>query len=316
VFSADATLTQHFALSGPAPVLAAHLLLADLAQTYFENPYPTEPRGVAVAPSSWSMNPEFVTTLFAGLADSPVLLPSTVHELIAAIPVGADHQPTTATLNLPSPSPTISAASLKNARHLLAVVQSIMPGEIATIGALGLHVLAAEAVGITAAQRAANLATPRLTLATLARSVQIFGSSRITLTSVSGQIPITIRLTGSLRPLHVELRLRSSSLDIPRNEAVQHLTLDLRDTEELLTVSARTSGRFTFTVQLVAPDGSTQLIAPTTYSVTSTAASGVAIALSLLALAVLAVWWARSVIRHRRRAVANGLDTASEPGTT
>jgi len=77
------------------------------------------------------------------------------------------------------------------------------------------------------------------------------------------------------------------SSDIPKTEARQQLTLTLHDTQEFLKVSTRTSGRFTFTVELTAPDGTTALIAPTTYIVTSTAVSGVAIGLSLLALAVL-----------------------------
>ena len=50
------------------PVLAAHQLVAELAQIYFEKPNDTTPRVVvAMPPAGWSDDPAFVGTLLGAL---------------------------------------------------------------------------------------------------------------------------------------------------------------------------------------------------------------------------------------------------------
>jgi hypothetical protein len=90
--------------------------------------------------------------------------------------------------------------------------------------------------------------------------------------------------------------------------------LTLRDTNEILKVSTRTSGLYTFDVELLVPHQPTVLLGPARFVITSTAASGVAIALSLAALFVLALWWSRSILRHRREKLAKGADQTGETG--
>ena len=68
------------------PVLAAHQLVAELAQTYFEKPNDATARGVlAVAPSGWPDNPVFVDALLGALQPSPILQPVTTATLFDAL---------------------------------------------------------------------------------------------------------------------------------------------------------------------------------------------------------------------------------------
>jgi hypothetical protein len=302
VLTSDAGLALHFREAASQPQLAAHLLLAELAQTYFENPYPTEARGVVVAPASWSANSLFLSTVLSGLSASPVLDPLTVADLFATVPLGANGQPSTATLLTPAPNGSLDASALTKAERTLATVASVVPHDTGLVAGLQQQILVAESAQNSPHQATQHLAAVDRALSTIGASLTLFGSAHVTLTSRTGKIPITIQLTGSLRPVDVVLRVKSSNLDFPASEVAEHVTLTSRDTQLFLTVSARTSGESTFTVELVTPTGATVLLAPTIYNVTSTAVSGVAIALSLAALAVLAMWWIRSVVRHRRAA--------------
>ena len=71
-------LAARFAGSPQDPVLAAHQLVAELAQIYFEKPNDTTVRGVvAVAPNGWAANPTFVAALLSALDGNPVVQPVT-----------------------------------------------------------------------------------------------------------------------------------------------------------------------------------------------------------------------------------------------
>ena len=70
---ADAALADHF-VDQPDPVLAAHQLLADLAQIYGDAPNDPEARGVVVVPpSSWVPDAAFLDAFLGGLQTSPLL---------------------------------------------------------------------------------------------------------------------------------------------------------------------------------------------------------------------------------------------------
>ena len=68
-------------------MLAAHQLLAELAQVYFEGGNTQLVRGVvAVPPTSWVADPTFIKTLLAGLAQNPVVQAVTVSGLFQSLP--------------------------------------------------------------------------------------------------------------------------------------------------------------------------------------------------------------------------------------
>jgi hypothetical protein len=78
------------------------------------------------------------------------------------------------------------------------------------------------------------------------------------------------------------------------------LTLTAQNTTIKVPVQARSSGVFPLDVSLYSPDGVWSLGSDSD-TVRSTAISGVGIVLIVLAVASLAIWWARD-LRHGRRA--------------
>ena len=101
-------LSARFADAPSDPVLAAHQLVAELAQIYYEKPNDTTARGVvALAPSGWPDNPAFVDALLGALASSPIIQPVTTASLFATLGppascrAGASSPPRPAAAGLP-----------------------------------------------------------------------------------------------------------------------------------------------------------------------------------------------------------------------
>ncbi len=85
--ASDSDLSSRFTADPGDPVLAAHQLLAELAQVYFEGGNTQAVRGVvAVPPNGWVADPTFVRTVLAGLAQSPVVQAVTVSGLFQSLP--------------------------------------------------------------------------------------------------------------------------------------------------------------------------------------------------------------------------------------
>ena len=79
---ANADLSARFTGSPENPVLAAHQLVSEMAQIYFEKPNDTTPRAVvAVAPTDWPTSALFVQALTAALDGNPILEPVTTSQL-------------------------------------------------------------------------------------------------------------------------------------------------------------------------------------------------------------------------------------------
>ena len=83
----DADVVDRFTDDPGDPVLAAHQLVAELAQIYYEKPNDDTPRAVvANAPASWSDDPAFVSALLGALVDNPIIEPVTTSGLFTAFP--------------------------------------------------------------------------------------------------------------------------------------------------------------------------------------------------------------------------------------
>lgn len=312
----DPGLSLVAARSSNTEQLAAHQLLADLAQTYFENPNTTVPRGVIVAPSNWNASPEFVKTLLDGLRVNPILEPVTLSTFFHDTAIGANQGPTSGTVENINAINIISSDDLTHAYSGLSTVKLLTPADHALATRLTDTIFNGESIGLTERQRTRFFQTPDLAITYIASSLHLSGTSHVTLTASTGKIPITIHYTGPTLPVHVDLRINSSKINFPKAEARQSLVLSLRDTSKVLAVSTRTSGLYTFDLELVVPHQRTVLFGPVTFTITSTAASGVAIALSVGALAVLFLWWSRSILRHRREKITKGAARTGETGPT
>ncbi len=85
-------LTARFTGDPGNPALAASQLAAELAQIYFEKPNDVTPRIVAVmAPTGWSDDPTFVSTLLGALDGNPILQAIGAADLFDTLPLATCH---------------------------------------------------------------------------------------------------------------------------------------------------------------------------------------------------------------------------------
>jgi hypothetical protein len=247
--------------------------------------------------------------LLEGLASAQhegVLQPTTVTGLFAKDPPGADGEPAVRTLSsstVPPAQPGPSAAAVNSARHGVAAFSSLAPADITEVSTLDELILAGEASNLTRSERAALLGMPSGALASEGALVTLPEGRIVTLTSSTGEVPVTIESRSNI-PLHVRVVLSNPKLGLrfPGGTSFS-LVLSSRTTVEEVQVSSLTSGDFALRLDLVTPVGNMP-IAHGSLTIRSTALSGLAIGLSVGALALLLVWWVRSSRRRRR-----------EPGT-
>ncbi len=310
----DPGLSTIASLASNGAQLAAHQLLADLAQTYFENPNSTTTRGAIVAPTTWSESPDFVRTLLDGLRVNPILRSVTLGSYFHGIASGPGPHLSEGSFAGINGISAVSSDDLAHAYAALRTVTLLTPTDYTLVTRLADAIFNGESLGLTEHQRTGFFQTPDLAISTIASSLHLSGTAHVTLTASTGKIPITLHYTGPVLPVHVDLRISSSKIDFPKSEARQSLALSSRDTNKVLTVSTRTSGLYTFDLELVVPHEQTVLFGPVTFTITSTAASGVAIALSAGALGVLFLWWSRSILRHRREKISKGAAQTGETG--
>ena len=84
--ASNGDLASRFTSPSGDPVLAAHQLVAELSQIYYEKPNDATPRAVAVvAPNDWAPDPAFVAALLGALAGNPIIQPVTTSGLFDAV---------------------------------------------------------------------------------------------------------------------------------------------------------------------------------------------------------------------------------------
>ncbi len=302
---ADPGLAAHFSGAGADSVLRAHQLLADLAEIYFDAPSDRAARGVVVAPAAWHPDPSFLTTVLSGLATSPVLAARTLSGTFAELPVGGNGSPRVEQLAAAAvhTSHPITGRSVVDARRALGVVASVLPDDRTVLAHLGDSILLSETSSMSRATRRRYAGAPRASYGLFDHSLAISGGRTVTLTSRTGQIPITI-VSSSPYPVHASIEVRDSALSFPGGGAgPTPVVFKTKTTAREYHVSTRTSGASRLDVVVRSPVGGAVLLAGS-FTIRSTAVSGVAVTLSVGALLVLLAWWLRSVLRHRRRAAA------------
>jgi hypothetical protein len=321
VVAADAGLTADFTRNEP-PVLAANQLLAELAMIYTEQP--NSVRGVAVMPpAGWSVSPDFVQTLLTGLDGNPLVSAVTASSLFSATgaPKGARGLAANQ-LTGPGFSRT-DATAISGARGSIDNLASVL-GPSAKVTTLEKQLLLAESETVTSAQRASLLRSISTETGQVGKVVSLPPATSITLTSTQGQIPLTILAAPNLHP-KVTLKLKSPRLIFlpfsPRGgtctvqtaESTEICTLTLvsQNTTLKVPVETRASGVFPLDVYLF---GGTKQLAYDKDTVRSTAVSGAAVILIIVALLALVVWWGRDLRRGRR---PKGMvpSPVAEPGT-
>ena len=127
-------------------------------------------------------------------------------------------------------------------------------------------------------------------------AVTLTGQTDLNLTSRTGSLPIAVRNDGN-EAVRVMVRIRSDRLRFPDGEEFT-LVAGPDVTRFDIPVEALATGSVPTFVEIRTPDG-VVLLDERQLNVRSTAVSGVGLALSLGALAVLAVWWVRTWRRNR-----------------
>ena len=122
-------------------------------------------------------------------------------------------------------------------------------------------------------------------------SVSLTGQTDLNLTSRRGELPVSIANANDY-PVRVLVRIRSERLGFPDGREFE-VTVDPDVTRLDVPVEALATGSVPTFVEVRTLDGSL-LLDSRQLNVRSTAVTGVGLALSLGALAVLAIWWART----------------------
>lgn len=128
-------------------------------------------------------------------------------------------------------------------------------------------------------------------------SISLTGQTDLNLTSRRGELPVSIANANDY-PVRVLVRLRSDRLGFPDGQEFE-ITVDPDVTRLDIPVEALATGSVPTFVEVRTPDG-TLLLDSRQLNVRSTAVTGVGLALSLGALAVLAIWWVRTWRKGRR----------------
>ncbi|HET7654119.1 MAG TPA: DUF6049 family protein [Acidimicrobiales bacterium] len=294
---ADGGLRAHFTNRGDQ-VLAAHQLLADLAVLYLDSPQ--RERAVVIAPPrTWRPTRAFLDAALQGLTSSPVLSGMSIGDVFSTIDAATVRRgaPMIRELATSTRTAALPASRIRDDRGRIEAIGSTLPVNSPEYDALDRRLLTAESADLTSATRADRLASLERGMQRMVDAVLVPRSRTLTLTAREGEVPLTFQ-NRSDDTLTVLVRLDSDRLEFP-DGTERSLVLPPRNTTMRVRVRARTSGAFPLRVTLVSPQGGLAL-ASSRFTVRSTAASGVGVALSAGAGLFLLLWWARHLVRGRR----------------
>lgn len=292
------------------PVLAAQLLLADLAVLHGDQPGPLRPRGVVLAPPpDTPVDPSFLRAVLAGIGASPILEPVTLDAYFRDVDPETEQERLVRTLSVSTATLGISAAEVEAARSRLAGYDSMVADQTQAVRDLHDLTLLAEAEGLAPAERRAYLAGVGAALDRRLGRIGVVRGAAFRLPDSEGTIPLTIVQDGS-QPLRVRVTLESERLEFGSGDdrRVGRHSYDLELTSEntplVVPVRVRSPGSFPLFVTITSPDGRLQ-VARSQVTIRSTAFSGVGVALSVGAGLFLLLWWGRHwrTVRRARRLV-------------
>lgn len=300
------------------PVLAAHRLLAELALIYFEQPNAVDQRGVVLATSlEWEPDATFIRQVLEGLDGSPILDATTLDQLFDTTQVGGnssqDVQPANRRPSVGSVGDTgFPARDVRLLRARLgAFASSVAPAVVLPLDDL---LLASESNVLTPAQQHSGVAGAHSALDDQLSKLKLTTVS-VRLTSSAARVPISVtkdlpyNVSGLLTVTSDKLVFGPTpgcKLEKPATggfTAVEcDMDLDRGSNAVYVDMRSRVAGNFVVSVDLRSNTGALTLV-DGTLTVRSMSTSGVAIALSIGAAAVLLAWWGRTLWRGRRRGV-------------
>ena len=239
--------------------------------------------------------------LLGGLTGNQILGPVTLGQLFAQVPVGGNREPSERQLQSGAADRGITRSAADRIaldRQQLSSFSLAVDGHPADLTTLGDTLLGTESRALSATGRSSALSAYARAFDDTTGQVTLGTERTVTFTSQRAAIPVTV-LSSAPYPVTVVVTLTSDKFTFPDGN-MQRLTLVHPTTSVRVTAQARTSGdRLPIEVTLHTPDGQV-LIAHTVLTVHSTEISFVGVALTVLAGAVLLVWWIRTWRRSRR----------------
>lgn len=302
----NSSLSARFTANAADPVLSAEQLLAGLSFVHFENAFLSTARGIVVEPpASWRPSAAFLDALLSGLSGNQVLKPVTLAQFFDNVPVGGgpnDREPSVRHLQSGPATHGIThnaAVRIGLARQQLgSYADAVKPGHPPEVTTLADTLLATEARGLSATGRAVALGAYDKAFAGVTGRITLATEETVTFTAQRAAIPVTV-LSAAPYPVRVVVSLASDKFTFPDGDT-RSLVLDRPTTSVRVTAQARTSGdRLPIEVTLHTPNGQL-VIAHTVLTVHSTAISFAGVALTVLAGAILLLWWLRTWRRSRR----------------
>lgn len=285
------------------PAVAAQRVLAETAVLYFERPFAEDLRGVLLdPPRDWDPEPDVLARLVEGLGSAPWLRPVTLTGLRSE--VAAEREP----LRLSYPSRGRGAelsqdyvASLRLARRALGSLRGVLADDAATPARFDRMLLTAASVfyRIEPREGLALIDTVARTVAELYDAVAVAEGPTVLLSSVDGQVPVTLANTAEV-PMRVLVRLETQRFEF-QGGAVREVLLEpeSRRTVVFEAHALAPGGTWPIGVVIADVDGEVEL-ARGTVVVRSTAVSLAALVITAGAGLFLVVWWLRSATRRRR----------------
>jgi hypothetical protein len=296
----DTWLDRQFTSLRDDPALAATQVLADLAMVHFERPNTTAVRGmVALPPARWIANPVFDRVLLDGLTKNPVVESVTLSQFFATVAADGARQ-----LLASGTGPVLKrsvAGAVSHARARLSDFDDAVAGRPRppVLSELDDMLLASESDGLSASHQAAGLSTVERAITDQLTHVKLATEQTFTLTARTGWIPITIESSAPYTVVGT-LSVSGNKFVFPHKRTRRFMKLEHATNLWRVDVYARTSGDLPLDVTFTSPNGRL-VIARGVLTVRSTATSVVGVVLTVLALAVLLIWWARTWRSGRRR---------------
>ncbi|MFA5882697.1 MAG: DUF6049 family protein [Acidimicrobiia bacterium] len=290
------------------PAQRMQLLLGGLSVIAQEAP--TQSRVVAlVNPDDFDAPAELYEDLLNGLRNNPYLRPVTAAEAFDTVGVDPPAPTVTGTPSterqlaaVSTAEPAVSAEAYRNQRTRLNSFGALTrPGDPAVTAAdksLLASVSNAWAPDIGKVRADAHLRVVDHAIDGLVSQIEVPDPRTITLTSRSGEIPLTFRNETGF-PVRLRASLASEKLFFPDGSVID-LELPPKSTTVRVAVEARTSGTFPLDLEVTSTDGVLS-ISQRRLEVRSTFVSTVGVVLMGSAVAFLALWWGLDLRRRRRR---------------
>jgi hypothetical protein len=287
------------------PGLTGANLLGELAFLHFEQPDLADPRAaVIVTDATPSVTTSFVDTVLSGLRDNPVVSPVTISSAFERVGLGANGFPGVRDLvdGASSPYPAATVSYLQHLRITTDSLSSAVRGGVTPIPTIEGDLLSAEQP-LTPGERLAIMDHVQVELEDQLGYFKIYDGP-ITLTQSGAQLPFTIYSTAPYTFAgFLELSSPKLTFTLPSGHMASTTVVKLDGPVGAyatlrVPATAEVTGDIALSAMLLTPDKRLKL-AVAVITVRATHTSIVGIALTVLAVLVLAGWWFRTSRRHR-----------------